>query len=162
MNPKSKLLEASLTGMQRYALACTLTPAMADGSMFKGDRLDVANAQADLHSYRDTRRQFDLAYQQPVRAPEEPRGRWVQSHRQSTSRAAAFTADSAPLRRMNCEQSKLPIRDSGYRCQPDGKSAGEYAMSYGNIQIEIPATKLAAGVAGLEVEWSEATEVAAQ
>jgi len=45
MNPRSKLLEAGRAGKRRFALAvCTLTPAMAHASLFKGDTLDaVAN-----------------------------------------------------------------------------------------------------------------------
>ena len=77
-------------------------------------------------------------------------------------RADAFSADAAPVKRMDCEQSKMPIRDGGYRCLLDGKSAGEFSMSYGNIQIEIPAAMLAPYIARLEVKWSEATEVAEQ
>lgn len=42
----------------------------------RGDAMDVANAQANLETYRDTQRQLELSYQQSVRALELLLGRY--------------------------------------------------------------------------------------
>jgi NodT family efflux transporter outer membrane factor (OMF) lipoprotein len=42
----------------------------------RGDAMDVANAQANLETYRDTLRQLDLSYQQAIRALELLLGRY--------------------------------------------------------------------------------------
>ncbi len=77
-------------------------------------------------------------------------------------RAEAFAAEPAPAKQLSCEKPKLPLLDGEYRCVLDGKSVGEYTMSYGNIQIDIPAAMLKPDIDRLEVGWSESNEVASR
>ena len=67
---------------------------------------------------------------------------------------------------MFCETRTSSLDDEGVagflECMQDGKSAGNYLMSFGNVQIDIPPTMLAADVARLEIRWSEASEGSAR